>query len=144
MFFLNFFIMSFFLFNHPMIMLLSLIATTIFISALIMKYTKFMWISLILILLILGGMLILFLYMISLIPNKKMILKKKNIFLLGMSLMLNFFMSMNFSMHSTNMYSLFSFPTMSWLIMVIMYLLLTLMVVMMIIISSKAPMKLYT
>nr|YP_010937278.1 NADH dehydrogenase subunit 6 [Ixodes anatis]WKW95235.1 NADH dehydrogenase subunit 6 [Ixodes anatis] len=142
--FFNILILSFFLFNHPMTMLFTIITTTLVISFTILKFLKYMWLSLLLILLILGGMLILFLYMISLIPNKKMILKKKMFWLLSISLLIRFNFSNYFSLTMNKMFVLFLNPSMSWLLFMMMYLLLTLIVVMMIIISSKAPMKLYS
>nr|YP_054515.1 NADH dehydrogenase subunit 6 [Ixodes uriae]BAD27251.1 NADH dehydrogenase subunit 6 [Ixodes uriae] len=141
--FINMLIMSFFLFNHPMMMLLIIITTTISISILTFQFLKFMWMTLILILLILGGMLILFLYLISLIPNKKMIFYKKLYFLLGISLIITLNFHNQIILPSHSMKILFMSPSISWLMLMMIYLLLTLMVVMTIIISSNAPMKLY-
>nr|YP_010937304.1 NADH dehydrogenase subunit 6 [Ixodes kohlsi]WKW95300.1 NADH dehydrogenase subunit 6 [Ixodes kohlsi]WKW95313.1 NADH dehydrogenase subunit 6 [Ixodes kohlsi] len=139
--FLTLFSVTFFMFNHPMFMLMSIIVVTLLLSFSIMKYMKMMWISLILILLVLGGMLILFLYMISLIPNKKLNINKKNIFfiiLIFLSLKMNFKMDLTFLF----MNSLFFQSSMNMIIFMMTYLLITLMVIMKIMISSNSPLKL--
>nr|UNS18837.1 NADH dehydrogenase subunit 6 [Ixodes ovatus] len=138
---MSLFIMSFFMFNHPMSMLLSIIMTTIFMSFLILKFMKITWMSLILILLVLGGMLVLFLYIISLIPNKKMFINKKWIILF-----LIFFTTfkMNWPTNSSTYFinSIFYPSSMSFMIFMMIYLLISLMIVMKIMNSSNSPLKL--
>nr|BDP28859.1 NADH dehydrogenase subunit 6 [Ixodes angustus] len=137
-----FFMMTFFMFNHPMLMLFSIIMITIIMAFKTMMYMKMMWISLILILLVLGGMLILFLYIISLIPNKKIFMNKKLILLL-----ITMFISMkNFSINESPFIminSLFSHSSMNLIIFMMIYLLISLMIVMKIMTSSNSPLKLY-
>nr|UXX50325.1 NADH dehydrogenase subunit 6 [Ixodes pavlovskyi]BCL01339.1 NADH dehydrogenase subunit 6 [Ixodes pavlovskyi] len=138
--FMTFLTMIFFIFNHPMYMLMSIIFITLSMSILIYKSMKMMWIPLILILLILGGMLILFLYIISLIPNKKLYFNKKIIMILTFLLMSFpsfkmsevsfFFMNSNFFPSSMNMMTF-----------MMVYLIMTLIVVMKIMISSNAPLS---
>nr|BCW91768.1 NADH dehydrogenase subunit 6 [Ixodes pavlovskyi] len=138
--FMTFLTMIFFIFNHPMYMLMSIIFITLSMSILIYKSMKMMWIPLILILLILGGMLILFLYIISLIPNKKLYFNKKIIMILTFLLMAFpsfkmsevsfFFMNSNFFPSSMNMMTF-----------MMVYLIMTLIVVMKIMISSNAPLS---
>lgn len=140
---LNILIISFFLFNHPMTILILIISTTIIISILRIKFLKIIWLSLILILLILGGILILFLYLISLIPNKKIIFKKKILLLLAFGLIINFNTSNQVNLSINTIINLFFPPSIRWLLFIIIYLLLTLIVVIIIIESSKAPIKLY-
>nr|UZN43722.1 NADH dehydrogenase subunit 6 [Ixodes ovatus]UZN43735.1 NADH dehydrogenase subunit 6 [Ixodes ovatus]UZN43748.1 NADH dehydrogenase subunit 6 [Ixodes ovatus] len=138
---MSLFIMSFFMFNHPMSMLLSIIMTTIFMSFLILKFLKITWMSLILILLVLGGMLVLFLYIISLIPNKKMFINKKwAIFFL---IFLTTF-KMNWPINSSTYFinSIFYPSSMGFMIFMMIYLLISLMIVMKIMISSNSPLKL--
>nr|UNO53725.1 NADH dehydrogenase subunit 6 [Ixodes ovatus] len=138
---LSLFMMTFFMFNHPMSMLLSIIMATIIISFLISKYIKMAWISLILILLVLGGMLILFLYIISLIPNKKMNANKK---LLAMFLvfLITFKTNWFFNTSFFPMNSIFFLSSMNFMLFMMMYLLISLMIVMKIMKSSNSPLKL--
>nr|UNO53738.1 NADH dehydrogenase subunit 6 [Ixodes ovatus] len=138
---LSLLMMTFFMFNHPMSMLLSIIMSTIIISFLISKYIKMAWISLILILLVLGGMLILFLYIISLIPNKKMNANKK---LLAMFLvfLITFKTNWFFNTSFFSMNSIFFLSSMNFMLFMMMYLLISLMIVMKIMKSSNSPLKL--
>nr|YP_008999760.1 NADH dehydrogenase subunit 6 [Rhipicephalus geigyi]AGH19765.1 NADH dehydrogenase subunit 6 [Rhipicephalus geigyi] len=64
-------------FFHPIMMLLSLILLTLFLAMVFYHCYQFSIMSLMMILIILGGMLIVFMYMISLCPNKKMKFNKK-------------------------------------------------------------------
>nr|QVV23844.1 NADH dehydrogenase subunit 6 [Hyalomma aegyptium] len=57
---------------HPIMMLMTLITFTLFLAMMFYNSFQFSFISLMTILLILGGMLIIFMYMISLCPNSKM------------------------------------------------------------------------
>nr|AZH07867.1 NADH dehydrogenase subunit 6 [Lepinotus reticulatus] len=59
------------LLSHPLSMSIILITSTLMISILTSTLIKQFWFSYILILIFIGGMLILFIYMVSLIPNKK-------------------------------------------------------------------------
>lgn len=108
---LNILIISFFLFNHPITILILIISTTIIISILRIKFLKIIWLSLILILLILGGILILFLYLISLIPNKKIIFKKKILLLLAFGLIINFNTSNQVNLSINTIINLFFPPS---------------------------------
>nr|YP_010287131.1 NADH dehydrogenase subunit 6 [Ixodes granulatus]UKT61197.1 NADH dehydrogenase subunit 6 [Ixodes granulatus] len=137
---ITFFSLVFFSISHPMYMLMTIIFTTLLMAIMIYKSMKTFWIPLILILLILGGMLILFLYMISLIPNMKLFLNKK-------MLLFFFFIYMNFySLKIAEM----TFPlmnlnyflsSMNMIIMMMLYLIITLTVVMKIMTSSNAPLS---
>nr|YP_010535803.1 NADH dehydrogenase subunit 6 [Rhipicephalus zambeziensis]QLD97347.1 NADH dehydrogenase subunit 6 [Rhipicephalus zambeziensis]QLD97360.1 NADH dehydrogenase subunit 6 [Rhipicephalus zambeziensis]UYB78858.1 NADH dehydrogenase subunit 6 [Rhipicephalus zambeziensis] len=62
---------------HPILMLTSLILLTLFLSLAFYFIYQFSIVSLMMVLIILGGMLIIFMYMISLCPNKKMNFSKK-------------------------------------------------------------------
>nr|YP_011003033.1 NADH dehydrogenase subunit 6 [Rhipicephalus bursa]WPR15198.1 NADH dehydrogenase subunit 6 [Rhipicephalus bursa] len=57
---------------HPVTMLLSLILLTLFLALTFYFIYQFSIVSMMMILIILGGMLIIFMYMVSLCPNKKM------------------------------------------------------------------------
>nr|YP_009020707.1 NADH dehydrogenase subunit 6 [Ixodes pavlovskyi]AHM02282.1 NADH dehydrogenase subunit 6 [Ixodes pavlovskyi] len=138
--FMTFLTMIFFIFNHPMYMLMSIIFITLSMSILIYKSMKMMWIPLILILLILGGMLILFLYIMNLIPNKKLYFNKKIIMILTFLLMSfpSFKMSeVSFLSMNSNFFS----SSMNMMTFMMIYLIMTLIVAMKIMISSNAPLS---
>nr|AFR24940.1 NADH dehydrogenase subunit 6 [Rhipicephalus sanguineus] len=63
--------------SHPILMLSSLILLTLFLALTFYFIYQFSFVSMMMILIILGGMLIIFMYMISLCPNKKMSFYKK-------------------------------------------------------------------
>nr|YP_010324856.1 NADH dehydrogenase subunit 6 [Ixodes ovatus]UNO53699.1 NADH dehydrogenase subunit 6 [Ixodes ovatus] len=138
---LSLLMMTFFMFNHPMSMLLSIIMSTIIISFLISKYIKMTWVSLILILLVLGGMLILFLYVISLIPNKKMNMNKK-LFILFLVFFVPFKTNWFFNISFYPINSIFFLTSMNFMLFMMVYLLISLMIVMKIMKSSNSPLKL--
>nr|UNO53777.1 NADH dehydrogenase subunit 6 [Ixodes granulatus] len=137
---ITFFSLIFFSISHPMYMLMTIILTTLLMTIMIYKSMKTLWIPLILILLILGGMLILFLYMISLIPNMKLFMNKKMI-LFFFFIYMNFYSlkiaEMTFPLMNLNYFS----SSMNMIIMMMLYLIITLMVVMKIMTSSNAPLS---
>nr|YP_010535464.1 NADH dehydrogenase subunit 6 [Ixodes scapularis]UER94084.1 NADH dehydrogenase subunit 6 [Ixodes scapularis]UYB78142.1 NADH dehydrogenase subunit 6 [Ixodes scapularis]UYB78155.1 NADH dehydrogenase subunit 6 [Ixodes scapularis] len=130
----------FFIFNHPMYMLMSIIMVTLSMSILIYKSMKMMWIPLILILLILGGMFILFLYIISLIPNKKLTFNKK-IMMLMIFLLISFPLFKMSEISFLFMNSNFFHSSMNMMMFMMIYLIITLIVVMKLMTSSNAPLS---
>nr|YP_010535438.1 NADH dehydrogenase subunit 6 [Ixodes pacificus]UYB78090.1 NADH dehydrogenase subunit 6 [Ixodes pacificus]UYB78103.1 NADH dehydrogenase subunit 6 [Ixodes pacificus]WKW95287.1 NADH dehydrogenase subunit 6 [Ixodes pacificus] len=137
---MTFLTMIFFIFNHPMYMLMSIIFITLMMSIMIYKSIKMMWIPLILILLILGGMLILFLYIISLIPNKKLSVNKKiSMFMIFMLLSFPSFKKLEISFLFMN--SNFFPSSMNMMMFMMIYLIMTLIVVMKIMTTSYAPLS---
>nr|QLD97308.1 NADH dehydrogenase subunit 6 [Rhipicephalus maculatus] len=66
---------------HPIMMLTSLILLTLFLSLTFYFIYQFSIMSMMMILIILGGMLIVFMYMISLCPNKKITFNSKVFFI---------------------------------------------------------------
>nr|YP_010324869.1 NADH dehydrogenase subunit 6 [Ixodes nuttallianus]UNO53790.1 NADH dehydrogenase subunit 6 [Ixodes nuttallianus] len=136
--FMTFFSLTFFLLSHPMYMLMTIIMVTLLSAILIYKSMKILWIPFIFTLLILGGMFILFLYMISLIPNKKLFLNKKMI-IVFILFFVNFspFNSQEMSFLLMNLS--YSPSSMNMIVLMMTYLIMTLMVVMKIMTSSNAP-----
>lgn len=57
--------------THPLIMLISVMLLTLYISIIFYLISQFSMISLIIVLLILGGILVIFIYMVRLTPNNK-------------------------------------------------------------------------
>nr|YP_044789.1 NADH dehydrogenase subunit 6 [Amblyomma triguttatum]BAD24962.1 NADH dehydrogenase subunit 6 [Amblyomma triguttatum] len=135
-------IMAIFLicFNHPMTMLISVILLTLFMSLIFYLNSCNSLFSLILVLLILGGMLMIFLYMVSLCPNMKMNFKKK----LGIFIIFPILMEINYIYHKFSFQELtkiFFFMFSNIIIMMMIYLLVTLMVVMKNLNWINTPMK---
>nr|AMP43713.1 NADH dehydrogenase subunit 6 [Dialysis sp. KW-2016] len=139
--------------NHPLTMGLMLLIQTILICLISGLMTKTFWFSYILFLIFLGGMLVLFIYVISLASNEMFYLSKKLIFMsmlifmclliinmiLDKSLLINInnnneinSISMNKSYMNENSISLnklYNYPTNMITIMLINYLLLTLIII---------------
>nr|QXN53082.1 NADH dehydrogenase subunit 6 [Hemerobius simulans] len=153
--------MNFILMTHPLSMGLMLLIQTILVSLLcgMMYYTY--WFSYILFLVMIGGMLILFIYMTSLASNELFNLNVNNfiitlfIFFLLMTMSYfydNFlFLIKNFETNSINnlinnenaynLIKLYNNPTMNITLMVINYLLLTLIIVVKITDISYGPLR---
>nr|YP_007026378.1 NADH dehydrogenase subunit 6 [Argas africolumbae]AFV32075.1 NADH dehydrogenase subunit 6 [Argas africolumbae]UYL27194.1 NADH dehydrogenase subunit 6 [Argas africolumbae] len=131
----------FFMSLHPLTMLIMLILMTLNIITIVYLSTNTTWIPMILILLILGGMLVLFIYITSVTPNKKFSFKKQSIFMVMPSLMFSTNMVyLNFSQTSI---LLFNMDKNSFLLIFItIYLLITLIAIMKLINSSTAPLRL--
>nr|AIZ58437.1 NADH dehydrogenase subunit 6 [Argas africolumbae] len=131
----------FFMSLHPLTMLIMLILMTLNIITIVYLSTKTTWIPMILILLILGGMLVLFIYITSVTPNKKFSFKKQSILMVMPFLMFSTNMVyLNFSQTSI---LLFNMDKNSFLLIFItIYLLITLIAIMKLINSSTAPIRL--
>nr|YP_011021921.1 NADH dehydrogenase subunit 6 [Argas vulgaris]WQM44088.1 NADH dehydrogenase subunit 6 [Argas vulgaris] len=132
----------FFMSLHPLTMLMTLIFMTLNIIYIVYMTTKTSWLPMILILLILGGMLVLFIYITSITPNKKFYYKKWGLIFLIFPLLINTKMTfLNFSKLNI---LLFNIDKNSYLLIFItVYLLLTLIAVMQLINSSIAPVRMY-
>nr|AIZ58450.1 NADH dehydrogenase subunit 6 [Argas persicus]UNO54388.1 NADH dehydrogenase subunit 6 [Argas persicus] len=131
----------FFMSLHPLTMLMMLICFTLNIIFIIYKMLNTTWFSMILILLILGGMLVLFIYITSIVPNKKFIYKK---WLAIFFILPLFFPTKIFTLafHNSKI-SMFNVDKNSLLLIFItIYLLITLIAVMKLINSSIAPLRL--
>nr|YP_009536356.1 NADH dehydrogenase subunit 6 [Ornithodoros parkeri]AYN50634.1 NADH dehydrogenase subunit 6 [Ornithodoros parkeri] len=128
--------------THPISMIMIMILTTIYMSILMYKFMKFSWFILIITLLILGGLLVIFLYITSLTPNKKFIFNKKWIlFAFPMLLLLK---NNNFPIMTINKSQIQEILTekpLMMLMFMMFYLLISLISIMMIIKSIMAPLK---
>nr|YP_010627192.1 NADH dehydrogenase subunit 6 [Eristalinus euzonus]WBK26909.1 NADH dehydrogenase subunit 6 [Eristalinus euzonus] len=135
--------------NHPLSMGLMLLIQTVMVSCLTGLMTKSFWFSYILFLIMVGGMLVLFIYMTSLASNEMFALSMKMTIISIMSLMLLMFMiffmdkmlmtfnSLNNEMNmisnmnsyisenSLNLIKLYNYPTNMITILLINYLLIT-------------------
>nr|QRW36355.1 NADH dehydrogenase subunit 6 [Hydroporus sp. IBE<ESP> AN585] len=164
--FLNLMFSMIFLFmNHPMSMGLILMVQTILIVLITGLYSYSFWFSYILFLIMIGGMLILFMYMTSLASNEKFKISK-NIIIIMMMMMLiliisynndsllleyinknsNFMESLNNLMmlkneNSLSLYMLYNNPNFLINILMINYLLITLIAVIKITKSNNGPLR---
>nr|YP_010535529.1 NADH dehydrogenase subunit 6 [Ornithodoros erraticus]UYB78285.1 NADH dehydrogenase subunit 6 [Ornithodoros erraticus]UYB78298.1 NADH dehydrogenase subunit 6 [Ornithodoros erraticus] len=127
---------------HPISMLMIMISTTIYLTLMIYMVMKHSWLSLIITLLMLGGLLVIFLYITSLTPNKKFILSKKMFFaLMPLSLLINFNNSFYTNFSNLTTLSIFDIDKTPMLFLMLIYLLLTLLVIMKMINSMLSPLK---
>nr|WEF74973.1 NADH dehydrogenase subunit 6 [Amblyomma cajennense]WEF75051.1 NADH dehydrogenase subunit 6 [Amblyomma cajennense] len=114
--------------SHPMMMLIAVILLTLFISMLFYMITENSLFPLIMILMILGGMMIIFMYIISLCPNKKMNfnLKISTISITFLFLNYNFFCVKIFTQ---NLLKIYTYLFINMIIFLMLYLLVTLSVI---------------
>nr|YP_006234402.1 NADH dehydrogenase subunit 6 [Bothriocroton concolor]AET63050.1 NADH dehydrogenase subunit 6 [Bothriocroton concolor] len=117
--------------SHPMTMLLSVMFLVFFLSMLLYLISQLAIVSMIMILLILGGMLIIFLYMVSLCPNNKIYFNKKK---MNFSIILMILiMKMPYMLMSTEtsiLMKMYFNNFLNMLILMMMYLMFSLLVVM--------------
>nr|ACT80227.1 NADH dehydrogenase subunit 6 [Mayetiola destructor] len=84
--------------NNPLIMMLILIIQTLLISIMLGKMNLSFWMSFIIFLIFIGGMLILFMYMISLLNNYKTINLNKSIYIFFLIIILTMmFFNLNYN-----------------------------------------------
>nr|UFZ13200.1 NADH dehydrogenase subunit 6 [Neochauliodes sinensis] len=166
---MQFFLMSFNLLmsfnftimNHPLAMGLILLIQTILISLITGFMLQTFWFSYILFLILLGGMLVLFIYMTSLASNELFSFSMKSLLMnfIIMSLMMIVMMIyipynnlLNLDMTKFNNYSLYTenniellklynFPTMNLTLMLVSYLFLTLIIVVKITNINQGPLR---
>nr|QRW36316.1 NADH dehydrogenase subunit 6 [Hydroporus brevis] len=167
MIFLNLMFSMIFLFmNHPMSMGLILMIQTILIVLISGLYTYTFWFSYILFLIMIGGMLILFMYMTSLASNEKFKISKNIIMMMIILIMFfiillffndympmeyfqknsNILMSLNNMMllkneNLSSLYALYNHPNFLINILMINYLLITLIAVVKITKSNLGPLR---
>nr|UFZ13827.1 NADH dehydrogenase subunit 6 [Neochauliodes digitiformis] len=166
---MQFFLMSFNLLmsfnftimNHPLAMGLILLIQTILISLITGFMLQTFWFSYILFLILLGGMLVLFIYMTSLASNELFSFSMKSLlmnFIIMMFMMtimmiyipynnlLNLDMTKfnNYSLYTENnieLLKLYNFPTMNLTLMLVSYLFLTLIIVVKITNINQGPLR---
>nr|QWM94259.1 NADH dehydrogenase subunit 6 [Sisyra aurorae] len=162
---LNYFIsMNFFYMNHPLSSGLMLMLQTIFLTMICGMMSQSFWFAYILFLIMLGGMLVLFIYMTSMASNELIKFSlNKFIIMLMMFLMLmfmfmiydNFYLMQNnmelnlmntnwFFMNSENeinLIKLYNNPTMNITLLMINYLLMALIIIVKIIKLNSGPLR---
>nr|YP_010534088.1 NADH dehydrogenase subunit 6 [Amblyomma sparsum]UXX50183.1 NADH dehydrogenase subunit 6 [Amblyomma nuttalli] len=126
--------------SHPVTMLISVILLTLFISMNFYNCSCNAFFPLILILLILGGMLVIFMYMVSLCPNKKINFNMKNFFITLVMIFMNFsiiFMPVN----KQELMKIYYMPFINMLLLMMIYIIISLLVVMKMLNWISCPMK---
>nr|QRV62599.1 NADH dehydrogenase subunit 6 [Nebrioporus millingeni] len=151
--------------NHPMSMGMTLMIQTIIISLISGFYSYSFWFSYILFLIMIGGMMVLFMYMTSLASNEKFKFSKKMIMMILFLLMIMMLLNMsdmsiiNFNIKNSNsmeimnklmmfknenmnsLNSMYNNPNFMITIMLINYLLITLIAVVKITKSKMGPLR---
>nr|YP_009987877.1 NADH dehydrogenase subunit 6 [Tachypleus gigas]QNL17503.1 NADH dehydrogenase subunit 6 [Tachypleus gigas] len=138
---------TFFIITHPIMMIFNLILLTILCNLLTTLFMKISWFSYTLFLIMLGGMLVVFIYITSLAPNEPfkfsmtmMILMTSSFSLILSTYNYTFhYKSTMFKFSITNMFSLLSLLT---TILLVSFLLITLIVVVKISKFSQGPIQL--
>nr|YP_010939916.1 NADH dehydrogenase subunit 6 [Aularches miliaris]WLG65253.1 NADH dehydrogenase subunit 6 [Aularches miliaris] len=156
--------MNFIKMNHPMSMMFIIIIQTLFIGMIIGNLMESFWLSYILFLTFIGGMLVLFIYITSIASNELFNIKINNwimnssfmillflfFLILDFTIMMDNFKNSDTKMFSKNftfqemsisLYKLYNNPTFMITIIMMMYLFLTLLVVVKITNIYKGPMR---
>nr|YP_009480303.1 NADH dehydrogenase subunit 6 [Reticulinasus faini]AIZ58554.1 NADH dehydrogenase subunit 6 [Reticulinasus faini] len=133
-------IMCFISSTHPILMILTMIMTSLMLNMYMYMYIKHSWFLLIITLLILGGLLVIFLYITSLTPNKKFNMKKIIFFTPLIILIENQNLIMNCNSNNQIM-NLFTPNSLLMLILTLSYLILSLISIMNLIQSNMIPLK---
>nr|AMW67836.1 NADH dehydrogenase subunit 6 [Fontecilla graphicus] len=151
--------------NHPLSMGLNLLIQTIMVSMICGFISKSFWFAYILFLIMLGGMLVLFIYMTSLASNELFSFSMKNFMFLMISFIMMSFILMlndnfiwftenydntnmnNYMMYSNlenemNLLKLYNNPTMNITLMMIIYLFLTLIIMVKLTNINYGPLRL--
>nr|YP_009230509.1 NADH dehydrogenase subunit 6 [Oedaleus infernalis]YP_009989191.1 NADH dehydrogenase subunit 6 [Oedaleus manjius]ALK03239.1 NADH dehydrogenase subunit 6 [Oedaleus infernalis]QNM40768.1 NADH dehydrogenase subunit 6 [Oedaleus manjius] len=150
--------------NHPMLIMMIIIIQTMFISVMTGMLMESFWLSYILMLMFMGGMMVLFIYITSIASNEMFKIKfNKIIFIMCMMIilsitiynidkmmfsdmiknteMMNLNYSINFKEMSTSMMKLYNNPTMMITITMMIYLFITLLAVVKITNINQGPMR---
>nr|YP_006234099.1 NADH dehydrogenase subunit 6 [Extatosoma tiaratum]BAM10926.1 NADH dehydrogenase subunit 6 [Extatosoma tiaratum] len=144
--------MMFLLMKHPLSMGMFIIMQTITISMMTGMMYKSFWFSYILFLMYVGGMMILFIYMTSLMPNKMFSMStKKTAMIMIMTLLLTTIIIKNHNIMNNDMMKMSTMKMMLMkmynlsnnisMIMLVMYLLFTMITIFNLMESNKSPLR---
>nr|YP_009002093.1 NADH dehydrogenase subunit 6 [Ricinoides karschii]AGL11955.1 NADH dehydrogenase subunit 6 [Ricinoides karschii] len=115
--------------NHPISQIIFLITLTMLISHNIFMLMNNAWYSYVLILIMIGGMMIIFIYMASTLANKKFIINMQLLICMLIPIPMINTNQINTITHQPNMNTLYEYNNMWTTIMLGMYMILTLLVV---------------
>nr|YP_004021427.1 NADH dehydrogenase subunit 6 [Heteropteryx dilatata]BAJ24553.1 NADH dehydrogenase subunit 6 [Heteropteryx dilatata] len=144
--------MMFLIMKHPLSMGMTIIMQTILISMMTGMMYKSFWFSYILFLMFIGGMMVLFIYMTSLMPNMMFSLSTKQVIIMTFTSMLiltylnksyniNNNDTMSIMMNTTMLMKMYENPVNISVIMLASYLLFTMITVFKITESKKGPLR---
>nr|QSD57215.1 NADH dehydrogenase subunit 6 [Tachypleus gigas] len=138
---------TFFIINHPIMMILNLIFLTILSSLLTTLFMKISWFSYTLFLIMLGGMLVVFIYITSLAPNESFKLSINTLTLMSITFPLTLLMYNNMFHHKPSTFkssimNMFSSLSLLTTILLVSFLLITLIAVVKISKISQGPIQL--
>nr|YP_004021901.1 NADH dehydrogenase subunit 6 [Phraortes sp. Iriomote Island]BAJ24501.1 NADH dehydrogenase subunit 6 [Phraortes sp. Iriomote Island] len=142
--------MMFLLMKHPLSMGMTIIMQTMVIMVMTGMMFKSFWFSYILFLMYIGGMMVLFIYMTSLVPNMMFKMSYKNMFMMMSAMMLIIMMKknnmmMNYDMmieiNSNMLMKMYSSPSNMLIMLMAMYLFFTMITVFKITEMNKGPLQ---
>nr|YP_010709613.1 NADH dehydrogenase subunit 6 [Sosibia ovata]WCS40828.1 NADH dehydrogenase subunit 6 [Sosibia ovata] len=143
--------MMFLIMKHPLSMGLTIIMQTTIISMMTGMMNKSFWLSYILFLMYIGGMMVLFIYMTSLIPNMMFNMSKKMIIMMIIMTFIMMILNKNYMMFnndmimmnykSTMLMKMYNIPINMNMVMLASYLLFTMITVFKITESNKGPLR---
>uniref|UniRef100_UPI0031F362DA NADH dehydrogenase subunit 6 n=1 Tax=Pyrgodera armata TaxID=1964324 RepID=UPI0031F362DA len=155
---------NFIMFNHPMSMMMTIIIQTLMIGMMIGPIMESFWLSYILFLTFLGGMMVLFIYITSIASNEMFYIKSTNIIIFMMTIMVlliityntdkimfteiikntetnSMSQTMNYQEMTMSLTKLYNKPTMLITIMMMIYLFIALMAVVKITNINQGPIR---
>lgn len=127
--------------THPIIILMSVIILTLYMAIIFYHISQFSIISLIIILLILGGILIIFIYIVRLTPNNKILFNYKIIFVTAMILIFINIEIQYKTLEHLILNKIYFHSFLNLIILIIIYLILSLTVVIKLTNSNIRPIK---
>nr|YP_010329451.1 NADH dehydrogenase subunit 6 [Haemaphysalis cornigera]YP_011004261.1 NADH dehydrogenase subunit 6 [Haemaphysalis taiwana]UNO53908.1 NADH dehydrogenase subunit 6 [Haemaphysalis cornigera]UNO53921.1 NADH dehydrogenase subunit 6 [Haemaphysalis cornigera]WPS93623.1 NADH dehydrogenase subunit 6 [Haemaphysalis taiwana] len=131
----------FMMMTHPIMMLMSIMLLTLYMALIFYKVSQFSLISLIMILLILGGMLIIFMYMVSLSPNNKISLNWMTLVSLPFFMIFLNWETLMENVNNEIIEKIYFHGFMNLILLMMIYLIITLFVVLKLTNSNMSPMK---
>uniref|UniRef100_A0AAU6QEA3 NADH dehydrogenase subunit 6 n=1 Tax=Laelaps sp. TaxID=3081785 RepID=A0AAU6QEA3_9ACAR len=135
-------VMSFFLMNHPVSMIIYLLGVSIFFLSFMLFIFKSSWFSLIFMLMMLGGLMVLFIYMASLSSNEYFKFNKGwNFYLILMMIYLPL-VKMEYGVSEYLMMNLFNLNSMMMFTLYIIYLFIILILIIEILLFVKSSLRL--
>nr|QGQ56386.1 NADH dehydrogenase subunit 6 [Brachystomella parvula] len=140
--------------ESPILLMVLIITQTFLVCVMIKATSNLSWISFILFLVFVGGLLVLFIYIVSLTPNTQFMINKLNFFIISTTLLVITLISTLFFsvlaiqklkfLNMTNYFllsKLYSYPSIWMTFMAMTYLLLVLIVVVYIILMERSSLK---
>uniref|UniRef100_A0AAU6PBL5 NADH dehydrogenase subunit 6 n=1 Tax=Echinolaelaps traubi TaxID=3119979 RepID=A0AAU6PBL5_9ACAR len=139
---LMFFIISMMVMSHPVSIILYILCMSVYFLTSLIFLVKSSWFSLIFMLMVLGGLMVLFIYMASLSSNEYFKILKGWNFLLFMVVLLMPVMSMSMGVSEYILMNLLNINSMMMFLYYLIYLLLVLILIIEMLVSIKSSLRL--